>query len=82
MLVNKREVLQPMLDKIEPGWSIKKPSPRDPCDVDHTCIFQRLQPGDYREATAAIPNEFFEMGKLADIEKLVKAAIEHARIVA
>ena len=76
MLVNKREILQPMLDNIEPGWFIKKPSPLDPCDIDYLCIFQHT--GDYRETSADIRTDLFADGKLEEIERLVKRAINNA----
>ena len=78
MLVNKREILQPMLDNIEPAWWIKKPSPLDPCDVEYMCIFQHT--GDYREATVDIKTELFTDGKLVEIERLVRVAIANAKV--
>jgi hypothetical protein len=77
MLVNKREILEPMLDNIEPGWWIKKPAPHDPCDVDYTCIFQHTS--DYREATVDIKTELFADGKLTEIERFVRVAVANAR---
>ncbi len=55
----------------------KKSSATDPYDVDHTCFFEKVRPGDSTEATA----EIFCMGKLAGIEKFVNGAIGHARIL-
>ena len=73
-IVNKRAILQPMLDKIELGWVIAKPDPLNPCDIETKCIFQ--QPVGYREVNMAIDNDLFQLGKLNDIENLVRTAIK------
>jgi hypothetical protein len=73
-LVNKRTILQPMLDKIEVGWAIAKPDPLNPCDIEPECIFQHRH--GYREVKIAIGNELFRLGKLDDIENLVRPAIQ------
>jgi hypothetical protein len=75
-LVNKREILQPILDKIELGWVIVKPDPLNPCDIETECIFQH--PVGYRKAKIAIGNDLFRVGKLDDIENLVRRAIQAA----
>jgi hypothetical protein len=72
--VNKRAILQPMLDKIELGWVIAKPDPLNQCDIETECIFQHLR--GYREVKIAIGNELFRLGKLDDIENLVRPAIQ------
>ena len=38
-IVNKRTILQPMLDKIEFGWAIAKPDPLNPCDIETDVFF-------------------------------------------
>jgi hypothetical protein len=73
-IVNKRTILQPMLAKIEFGWPIAKPDPLNPCDIETECIFQHLV--GYREVKIAIGNELFRLGKLDDIENLVRTAIQ------
>jgi hypothetical protein len=75
-IVNKRTILQPMLDKIEFGWPIAKPDPLNPCDIETECIFQHRR--GYREVKIAIGNELFRLGKLDDIENLVRPAIRAA----
>ena len=72
----KREILQPMLDKIELGWVIAKPDPLNPCDIETKCIFQHRV--GYREVNIAIGNDLFQLGKLDDIENLVRPAIQAA----
>ena len=76
-IVNKRAILQPMLDKIELGWVIAKPDPLNPCEIETKCIFQH--PVGYREVNIAIGNDLFQLGKLDDIENLVRPAIQAAR---
>lgn len=75
-MVNKREILQSMLDKIEAGWWIKKPSPLDPGDIEWRCTFQHHN--GYRNVDVEIPTSLFEDGKLAEIERIVTAAIKTA----
>jgi hypothetical protein len=75
-IVNKRAILQPMLDKIELGWVIAKPDPLNPCEIETKCIFQH--PVGYREVNIAIGNDLFQLGKLDDIENLVRPAIQAA----
>ena len=78
MLPNKREMLQAILDRIEPDWWIVKPSPVDPRDVETECIFQH-QKG-YREVHLAIDNPLFQdQGRLHEIEALVTAAVTNAK---
>lgn len=75
-LINKRQILQPILDKIDPGWVIKKPSSINPCDVDYICIFQK--PSEYKQAQADISTKLFEQDDLAAIERLVRESIQKA----
>ena len=77
-MINKREILQPILDKIEPDWVIVKPSPLNPDDREWECHFQNQKPNDYREVFIDIPNTLFD-GDLAVIEWLVTNAIKNAK---
>ncbi len=45
MAVDKRKALQPVLDSIEKGWQIVKPSPLNPNDLETECIFQHRAAG-------------------------------------
>ena len=77
-LPNKRLILQPILDAIEPGWTIMKPTPLNPTDVDTLCIFQK--PADYKQEQVAIDNSYFEdVGERHKIRPLVEAAIRNAK---
>ena len=40
MAIDKRKALQPVLDSIEKGWQITKPSPLNPDDLETECIFR------------------------------------------
>jgi len=76
-ITNKREILQPILDSIEAGWHIKKPSPLVPDDVEELCIFQH--PKTYREVQVAIANsQFWDNGRQHEIEPIVRYAIQNA----
>ena len=77
-LPNKREILQPILDRIERGWHIQKPSPLAPDDVEELCIFQH--PPTYREAKVGIPNSLFQDGaRQHEIEPVVRRALEQTK---
>ena len=45
MAIDKRKALQPVLDSIEKGWQITKPSPLNPSDLETECIFQQHSKG-------------------------------------
>lgn len=77
MNVNKRRILEPMLDRIEPDWYILKPQCSNPYDTDTECIFHH--PRDYREAHVHIDNALFLSGNLEEIERLVRAAVANNR---
>ena len=74
MAFKKREILQSILDNIEPDWTIYKPSADN--DVETKCIFQHV--ADYRQAELDIPNEYFLNDDLQGIERLVKSALANA----
>jgi hypothetical protein len=78
-LPDKRAILQPILDSIEPGWTIAKPSPHNPTDVDNDCIF--IHDATYRRARALIDYRHFKDGNKARIEELVRDALKNAKIV-
>jgi hypothetical protein len=75
-LLNKREVLQSILDKEDDFWIIMKPSRNHPADPDDLCIFQN--PAQYKEARVEIPTRWFMDKALDKIESTVLDAIEHA----
>ena len=78
-MINKRAILQPILDEIEPDWVIVKPDPLHPGDRSSQCIFQSAKPKDYREAFVDIPDDLFQNGELGVIERLVRNAIKNAK---
>ena len=76
-LPNKREILQPILDKTEQGWSIIKPSPLDPTDPEERCVFQKGN----KEAEISIPNSWFQdLGERHKIEPVLRDAIRSAKV--
>ena len=77
-MINKREILQPILDKIEPDWVIVKPSPLNPDNREWECYFQNQKPKDFWDAFVSIPNTLFD-GNLVTIEWLVGNAIKNAK---
>lgn len=74
---NKRQVLEDILQRIEPGWEIAKLSPLDPTDPDYLCIFQK--PAEYKEARVEIPTSWFDDRELLKIEQSVRAAIRNPK---
>ncbi len=76
-LPNKRAFLRPILDKIEEGWEIQKPSAMDPTDNDFICLF--LHPRSGRQARAVLPTNWFrDAGLFPEIELAVRMAIRNA----
>lgn len=75
-LLNKREVLQSILDKEDDFWIIMKPSRNHPTDPDDLCVFQN--PAQFKEARAEIPTQWFIDEAFDKIESRVLDAIEHA----
>ncbi len=74
---NKRTILQLILDKIEPGWDILQPSSDE--DAETRCFFQRtVEMGDYRQTEAHIPNAYFAVRDLEEIELRVRWALANA----
>ena len=77
MSYNKRNILQQILDKIEPGWDILEPSSDE--DAETSCFFQRIvEVGDYRQTEVHIPNAYFAVRDLEEIELRVRCALAHA----
>ncbi len=77
-LPDKRAILQPILDEIESGWTIVKPSRLTPTDVEEECIFQK---GGSKEARVRIPNTCFQdVYQRHKIKPLVEEAIKNAKM--
>ena len=75
---DKRAILQPILDSIESGWSIYKPPPNDPTDVDELCIFHHV--ATHRKTEIEISNSLFQdPGRRAELVGFVRAAIRNAK---
>ncbi len=76
-LPDKRVILQPILDEIESGWTIVKPSSLDPTDIEAECIFQK---GD-KEARTEIHSTYFrDADQRHKIKPLVEFAIRNATV--
>ncbi len=76
-LPDKRAILQPILDGIEPGWEIVKPTKTDPVNIDALCIFRK--PSENKEARAEIVNSYFQdADQQYKIKTLVETAIKAA----
>ncbi len=77
-LLDKRTIVQPILDGIELGWTIVKPSRFNPTDVEEECIFQK---GGSKEARVQIPNPYFQdADQRHKIKPLVEDAIRNAKV--
>lgn len=76
---NKRAFLRPILDRIEDGWEIQKPSAANPTDADFLCEF--LHPRTGRQVRVAIPTNWFrDAGLHPEIELVVRVAIRNATV--
>ena len=69
--LDKRSILQPILDGIEPGWEIVKPTKTDPANIEWLCIFRK--PSENKEARAEIDNTYFQD---ADPQHKIKPLVE------
>jgi hypothetical protein len=77
-LPDKRAILQAILDSIESGWSIYKPPPNDPTELDELCIFHHE--ATHRKAEVEINNSLFQdPGRRAELLGFVRAAIRDAK---
>jgi hypothetical protein len=74
--VNKREILEAIIQEEEDLWIIVKPSRFNPSDPDELCVFQN--PAKYKEAAIEIPLRWFRDQELKMIEQAVKDAIQRA----
>ena len=80
-MINKRKILQPILDKIELGWTIVEPDSLNPGDPWPECVFKRYEKlEDQRETIVEISNRLFERYDLTAIERLVRNAIKNAKL--
>lgn len=75
--VNRREILEGILQEEEDLWIIIKPSRLNPSDPDELCVFQN--PARYKEAAIEIPLRWFEDQEVEMIEQAVKDAIQRAK---
>lgn len=53
---DKREVLQSIVDRIDPAWEIIKPAPNNPEDPDILCIFRK----DWERQKVEIPIAWYQ----------------------
>ena len=76
-LPNKRDIVQPILDIIESGWIIVKPSPLNPDDIERECIFQH--PQSHREVKIGLESSLFlDDGQRDELIRLVRRAISQS----
>ena len=74
MTVDKRKALQPVLDSIEKGWQIVKPSPLNPDNLETECIFQHT--AGHKEVKLAIDNGLFRLSNVSELQDLVRSAVK------
>ena len=75
MAVDKRKALQPVLDSIEKGWQIVKPSPLNPYDFETECIFQHRAAG-HEQVRIVIDNSLFRLSNISELQDLVRSVIK------
>ena len=67
MAIDKRKALQPVLDSIEKGWQITKPSPLNPDDFETECIFQHRAAG-HEQVKIVIDNSLFRLSNMSELQ--------------
>jgi hypothetical protein len=75
MAVDKRKALQPVLDSIEKGWQIVKPSPLNPNDLETECIFQHRAAG-HEQIKIVIDNSLFRLSNISELQDLVRSVVK------
>ena len=75
MAVDKRKALQPVLDSIEKGWQIVKPSPLNPNDLETECIFQHRAAG-HEQVRIVIDNSLFRLSNISELQDLIRSVIK------
>ena len=75
MAIDKRKALQPVLDSIEKGWQITKPSPLNPNDLETECIFQQTVKG-HKQIRIVIDNGLYRLSNLSDLEDVIRSAVK------
>ena len=73
--IDKRKALQPVLDSIEKGWQITKPSPLNPDDPETECIFQHGAAG-HEQVRIVIDNGLFRLSNMSELQDLVRSAVK------
>jgi len=79
MKIDKRAILQPILDAIEPGWEIIKPFPEDRADIESLSVFQK--PDENKEIKVAIPDYYFYSGEQHRIRPFLEQEIRNAKVL-
>ena len=75
MAPDKRKALQPVLDSIEKGWQIVKPSPLTPDNLETECIFQHRAAG-HEQVRIVIDNSLFRLSNLSELQDLIRSVIK------
>ncbi len=74
MAIDKRKALQPVLDSIEKGWQITKPSPLNPNDLETECIFQQTVKG--QQVRIVIDNGLYRLSNLSELQDVIRSAVK------
>ena len=74
MAINKRKALQPVLDSIERGWQITKPSPLNPNDLETECIFHAVN--GHKQVRIVIDNGLYRLSNLSELQDVIRSAIK------
>ena len=72
MAIDKRKALQPVLDSIEKGWQITKPSPLNPNDLETECIFQHRVKG-HKQIRIVIDNGLYRLSNLSELQDVIRS---------
>lgn len=77
--INKRQILQAIIDEFDDPWIIMKPSRYDPTDSDSLCIFEN--PAQHTQAKRDIPNAWFEHAEVSKIREAVQLSLRQAEVM-
>jgi dienelactone hydrolase len=78
-LLNKREMIQAIIDEEPEPWIIMKPSRNDPADPESLCIFEN--PSEHTQARAPIPLAWFEGRQSEKIKEAIRHSLRHAQVM-
>lgn len=75
--LNKRAMIQRVIDDEPDPWVIMKPSRKDPADPEDLCIFEN--PAEQTRAYAEIPLAWFQNNEIDKIKNSIQESLRQAQ---